>query len=62
MPTPVTSEDMQAARIVTGATLAAWLACGVIPGVRPYASKIRAGLLVAYLLCCAGYIGYVLLR
>jgi len=62
VPTPVTSEDMQAARIVTGATLAAWLACGVIPGVRPYASKIRAGLLVVYLLCCAGYIGYVLLR
>ena len=62
MPGPVTAEDMQAARILTGATMAAWLACGVIPGVRPRAGKIRAGLLIAYLVCCAAYVGYVLLR
>jgi hypothetical protein len=62
VPGPVTAGDMQAAQILTGATIAAWLACGVIPGVRPYATKIRAGVLTAYLLGCVGYAAYVLFR
>ena len=61
MPGPVTGEEMRAAQILTGATMAAWLACGAIPGVRPYATTLRAGLLAAYLLCCAAFIAYVLL-
>jgi hypothetical protein len=62
MPSPVTEETMRAAQILTGATMAAWLACGIIPGVRPYVTKFRAGLLVAYLSCCAGFVAFVLLR
>jgi hypothetical protein len=53
---------MRAAQILTGATMAAWLACGVIPGVQPYATKLRTTLLGAYLLCCVGFIAFVLLR
>jgi hypothetical protein len=55
-------EEMRAAQILTGATMAVWLACGVVPGVRPYATKLRAGLLAAYLLCCFGFIAFVLLQ
>jgi hypothetical protein len=58
----VSADEMRAAQLLTGARMAAWLACGAIPGVRPYAAKIRAGVLAAYLLGCAGYIGYVLFR
>jgi hypothetical protein len=57
-----TVEEVRAAQILTGATLAAWLACGVIPVARPYATKIRAGLLAVYLLGCAAFITYVLVR
>ena len=59
---PVTSEDMRAAQLLTGATMAAWLTCGVVPAARPYATKLRAGLLAAYLLGCAAFVVYVLLR
>jgi hypothetical protein len=52
---------MHAAQILTGATMATWLACGVIPGVRPHATKIRTLLLSAYLLGCAGFIAYIML-
>jgi hypothetical protein len=62
VPARITAEDMQAARILTGATMAAWLVCGVIPGVRPYATKIRAALLIAYLASGAAFIAYLLLR
>ena len=56
----ITAEQMRAAQILTGATMAAWLASGVIPGARPYAGKIRAGLLAAYLAGCAVFVAYVL--
>jgi hypothetical protein len=57
-----TDEEVRAAQILTGATLAAWLACGVIPGVQPYATKIRTVLLAAYLLACLGFIVYLSAR
>jgi hypothetical protein len=57
-----TAAQVRAAQILTGATMAAWLACGVIPGVQPYATKIRTVLLVAYLLGCAAFIAYVSVR
>jgi len=53
---------MRAAQILAGATMAAWLACGWIPGARPYAMRIRAWLLAAYLLGCAAFIAHALLR
>lgn len=62
MPGLVTAEQMRAAQILAGATMAAWLACGWIPGARPYAMRIRAWLLAAYLLGCAAFIAHALLR
>jgi hypothetical protein len=57
---PVTAEEMRAAQMLTGATMAAWLACGVIPSIRPHATNLRAALLAACLLGCAGFVAYVL--
>jgi hypothetical protein len=62
VPGPLTIEEVRAAQILTGATMAAWLACGVIPGVQPYTAQIRIVLLVAYLLCVTAFVAYVLLR
>ncbi len=58
----VTANEMQAARIVTGATMAVLLATGWMPGLREHAGRIRLVLLLLYLLACAIFIGYVLLK
>jgi hypothetical protein len=58
----VSSADMQAARIVTGATMAALIGVGLVPGLRKHAGVIRGVLLVAYLLTCGAFASYVLLR
>ena len=58
----VSSADMQTARVVTGATMAAFLAAGVVPGLREHAGRIRVALLVIYLLACGTFVGYVLMR
>jgi hypothetical protein len=62
MLTAVSTTDMQTARIVTGATMAAFLAVGMVPGLREHAGRIRVALLVAYLLACGIFVGYVLTR
>lgn len=59
---PATAQEIHTAQILTGAAMAAWLACDVIPGIRPYVAKIRAVLLAAYLFGCAVFIAYVFLR
>jgi hypothetical protein len=58
---PATDGQVRAAQILSGATMAAWLACGWIPGLRPHATKIRTVLIAAYVLCCGAFIGYVIL-
>ena len=58
----VSGEQMRAARIVTGATIAAFIAVSLAPPLRRYARRIRLALIVAYLLGCAGFVGYALLR
>ena len=58
----VSSADMQTARVVTGATMAAFLVAGVVPGLREHAGRIRVALLVIYLLACGIFVGYVLMR
>jgi hypothetical protein len=58
----VSSDEMQSARIVTGAAMAAFIGVGVVPGLRKHAGVIRGVLLVAYLLTCGAFVGYVLLR
>jgi alkylhydroperoxidase family enzyme len=62
VPAFATAEEMQAARILSGATMAAWLAAGWIPVARPYVAKIRITLVVAYLLACVICVASVLLR
>jgi hypothetical protein len=53
---------MQTARIITGAAMAVFIGIGVVPGLRPYASRIRIWLLVLYLLAAGAFVAYVLLR
>jgi hypothetical protein len=58
----VSGEQMRTVRIVTGATMAAFIAVGLAPPLRPYARTIRLTLVAVYLLGCAGFVAYVLLR
>jgi uncharacterized membrane protein len=58
----VTDQDMQTVRVVTGATMAAFLAVGLVPPLRPYVSRIRVVLLALFLVGCGGFTAYVLLR
>lgn len=46
---PATPGEAQAAQIIGGATMAMFLAVGLVPALRPYAWKIRVGVLIAYL-------------
>ena len=58
----VTAEEMQTARIVTGVTMAVFVATMVTPGLRRRAATIRWVLLGVYLVVCVGFVGYVLLK
>jgi hypothetical protein len=58
----VSGEQMRTVRIVAGATMAAFIAVGLAPPLRPYARTIRLTLVAVYLLGCAGFVAYVLLR
>ena len=57
----VSSEEIRAAQIVTGVTMAAFIAVGMIPATRRYVTQIRAALLVLYLVVCSGFLAYALL-
>jgi hypothetical protein len=59
---PVTPNEMHAAQILTGATMALWIIVGLAPGVKAYATEIRVAALTFYLLGFAGFVIYVLLR
>ena len=48
----VSGEEIRAAQIATGLTMAAFIAACVVPGVRQYAAKIRGALLILYLVAC----------
>jgi hypothetical protein len=58
----VSGEQVRQAQIVTGLAMAAFISVGVVPGLRPYAARIRLVLLVVYLLACAAFVTWVLLR
>jgi hypothetical protein len=58
----VTSEDIRAAQVVTGAAMALFIGIGIVPGLREYAGRLRLSLLVLYLLACSGFVAVVLLR
>lgn len=58
----VSAEAIRAAQIVSGLTMAAFIAAGVVPGLRERASAIRGALLVLYLAACCAFAIYVLVR
>ena len=58
----VSGEEMRPARIVTGATMAAFIGVSVAPGLREHAGRIRLVLLVVYLLACGIFVGYAVMR
>ena len=58
----VSGEEMRAARTLTGATFAMFLMVSVVPGLRPYATRIRLVIAVAYFVLAAGFIIYLLVR
>ena len=51
---------MQTAQVITGAALVLFIGVGFVPALRPYAARIRAGVLAAYLVACAGFVVYLL--
>ena len=58
----VSGDEMRAAQIVTGVTMAAFIAVGLAPGLRERAGAIRGALLALYLVACGVFIGYLVLR
>jgi hypothetical protein len=58
----VSAEEMRAAHIVTGLTMALFVGVSVAPGLRRHAGKIRLALLVVYLAVCAVFVANVLSR
>jgi hypothetical protein len=59
---PVSGADIQIAQIVTGATMAAFIAVSLVPRGHKHAARIKGVLIIAYLLFFCLYSGYVLLR
>jgi hypothetical protein len=60
--TPVSGGDMRAAQLVTSATLALVLLVRFVPGLGPYATRIRVVIAVSYFIVVAGFMIYVLVR
>ncbi len=58
----VTGEEMRAARLVTGVTMALFVGVSVAPGLRRHAGRIRLALLVVYLVVCSVFVATVLSR
>lgn len=58
----VSADQMREMQIITAVATALFVGIGVVPGVRPYAGRIRLILLVAYLATSIGFVGWVLLR
>ena len=55
-------DDVRAALVLTGLTMSVWLMVGLAPGLRAYATAIRAFVLVAYLVGCGGFLIWLALR
>ena len=55
-------EDMRAAQLITGATLAMYLMASVVPGLRPYVARIRVAIVGGYFIAVAGFMIHLLAR
>jgi hypothetical protein len=49
-------------RAITGATFALFLMVGFVPGLQPYAARIRVAIAVAYFATAAGFMVYLMAR
>ena len=58
----LSSDEIRAAQMLTAATMAAWLAAGIVPGLNRHARLIRIVVLAVYLAGAAGFTVWVLLR
>jgi zinc transporter ZupT len=58
----VSGDDVRAAQMITGATFAAFMLVGFVPGLRAYAGWIRIAITVAYLAVAAGFMVYLMVR
>ncbi|HEY1932148.1 MAG TPA: hypothetical protein VGG99_09070 [Acetobacteraceae bacterium] len=58
---PVTPYEMHAAQIFAGGAMALWMLVGLAPGIRAYATQIRAVLLAIYLLGGTAFAVHLLL-
>ena len=56
---PVSTQEMQAAQMLTGLGMAAWILAGFVPG---KARRLRVATVVIYLACTAAFVVYLLLR
>jgi hypothetical protein len=57
----VSGDEIRAAQVVTGVTMAAFIAAAVVPGLRQHAATIRWCLLALYLAAFGASVLYVLL-
>jgi hypothetical protein len=48
--TAVSSEDVRAAQVLTGATFALFLLVGLVPALRAHAARIRLAIVAIYLI------------
>jgi len=58
----VSGEDMRAAQMLTGTTFALFLMVGYVPGLRPYAGRIRLAIVVAYFAAAGSFMVYLMVR
>jgi hypothetical protein len=58
----ISGDDIRAAQMLTGATFAMFLMVNVVPGLRPYAVRIRLAIVAAYFVATAGFMIYLLIR
>src|SRR4051794_3799045 len=57
----VSREVMQAARLITGVTMAIVIGVGLMPPLRPYARRIRLAALALYLLGFVAFVGHIMI-
>jgi len=58
----VSGEDMRAAQMITGATFVLYLMVSFVPGLRPYAARIRIAIVGGYFVAVAGFMIHLLAR
>jgi hypothetical protein len=58
----VTNDDVRAAQTLTSATFASFVLVRFVPGLRAHAGRIRAAIVIAYLVAVVAFVLYLLVR